>query len=301
VLAIDDPIFAAHRRVGNFSMPGYEIFPLYASDNPITVIGCIDQYRFCNPRTSKCTPFIAALDTDHGSLEVTKAEDDILTLLHIHVLQQNIFLQAIPSGASVLAANDLLYAGSAHSLAREQWKVEVAHLFDLGLAGTQVAIVKMAKDSYPHDRGPLKNILEDKYKHTCRIIMFHDDSYTNISVFGLTLIVVSSVVITTLSYCDSIVGSFMWRYWPRRVLAWKVDSALWLLRMCYEQRGVGRWKKGAKKNIPVTDVKGEVLGVVEVREGIVGVDGKEGDVDPIAWGKHVGLGRGYGPKKSDCP
>jgi hypothetical protein len=272
-IAVDDPIFSAHQREGDFLMPGYAPFPIYTADYPATVLGCIDQYRYCNPRLKKCSPFVPShWQEDELLAELTenKGEMDVAVLMRIYTsLMMNLYWQTINNLAAVLSINDNVFSGSVGFVAHEQWKLEAAHIFELGLAGAQVEITRMAKDSYPHSHGPLKNILPPEFHNVCRMIMFHESGYTSISVFGLCVIIIVSAIITTISYMDGVVARLMWKRWPHRVLAWRTDTYLQLLRLVNENKRIGTWKQGLQE-IPVTE-KGETLGVVEVVGGRIGI------------------------------
>jgi len=68
---------------------------------------------------------------------------------------------------------------------------------------------------------------------------------------------------------DGAVGGWVQSRWPHRTLAWaRLDGVFWLLRLVNERERIGSWKDG---EVPVTIVKEEKLGVVEVVEGRIGV------------------------------
>jgi hypothetical protein len=181
----------------------------------------------------------------------------------------NMYTISIGQGAQILSIADKLYAGSAVELVREQWKVEAGHMFDLGLATAQMDVVRTAKDSYPHDRGPLGNALEEQWRNVCSMIVFHESGYTSISVFGLACILLFSLAITIISFLDGPAGMVMAARFPHRVLAWKVDGALQLLRLINEDKSIGTWGRGFP-DVPVT-ARGEKLGVVEIVDGRIGI------------------------------
>ncbi|KAF8249192.1 hypothetical protein K440DRAFT_660440 [Wilcoxina mikolae CBS 423.85] len=270
---IDDPLFSAHQQQAPFLMPGYAPLPIYKSDHPVTVMGCAEQSRLCNPRNHFCTPFVATHDPSASfyspSLAPTKAELDVAMLLDFSLDTMSIYVQSIGQGATVLEISDHIYAGSALNISREQWKKEASHLFELGLAAAQVEIVQMAKDSYPQDRSMMVNMIPQEFRDTCRMIIFREAGFTSISVFGVCVILISTVVITTVSLLDEAVGAWVARKWPHRALAWgRMDGVFWLLRMVNEKERIGSWTGG---EVPVTVGMGEKLGVGEVVEGRVGV------------------------------
>jgi hypothetical protein len=74
----------------------------------------------------------------------------VALLMRIYTsLMMNLYWQTNNNLEAVLSINDNIFSGSVGSVAREQWKIEAAHIFELGLAGAQVEITRMAKDSYP--------------------------------------------------------------------------------------------------------------------------------------------------------
>src|SRR6266487_114263 len=48
---VDDPFFAAHETHTPHEVVPGDINPLYCSDNLVSVMGCMDQHRICNPTT----------------------------------------------------------------------------------------------------------------------------------------------------------------------------------------------------------------------------------------------------------
>jgi hypothetical protein len=272
-------------------MPGFGTRQIYLADYPATVLGCIDQYRYCNPNLKKCSSFVSSQYQDDvlfADFVETKGELDVAVLMRIHTKKMNLYWQSIDNLESTLAINNNMSGSSVDGASREQWKVEAAHLFELGLAGAQVEITRMAKDSYPHDRGPLTNVLPEDFRNICKIIIFYQSGYTSISVFGLCLIFVFSAIITTLSFMDGVLAKLMWKRWPHRVLAWWADGNLQLLRLINENEGIGTWRQELQE-VPVTE-KGEMLGVVEVVEGRIGIgrvsiDISASDLTPTNFGQ----------------
>jgi len=269
--AIDDPIFSAHRFIRLFEMPGFDPAAQYAADYPATVMGCTDQYRFCNPRTSRCSPFVNSQDP--GDQLFTIAENDgdvhVAVIIRFHMVYMNLYTSSIGQAAQILSITNRLYAGNAIGLVREQWKVEAGHMFNNGLATAQLEVVRTAKDSYPHDHTPLGNALEPQYRHVCKMIVFRTSGYTSISVFWLACISLFSLVITILSFLEGLAGKVMVGRFPHRVLAWRADGALQLLRLINEDKRIGTWERGFQ-DVPVT-AKGEKLGVVELVDGRIGI------------------------------
>jgi hypothetical protein len=51
---VDDPWFSAHRET-NVTRNGV-FYEWFFTDYFIHVLGCVDQYQFCNPTTENCTP-----------------------------------------------------------------------------------------------------------------------------------------------------------------------------------------------------------------------------------------------------
>ncbi|CCX11990.1 hypothetical protein FPQ18DRAFT_122119 [Pyronema domesticum] len=294
--AVDDPLFSAHQKGQDFIMPDYEPLPSYKADNPVTVMGCIEQSRICNPRSGVCTPFVPAFDPSasfYRQVASNENELPIAFLLDFTLKTMSMYFQSIAQGASILAITDHIYAGSAIGLAREQWKKEAAHLFQLGLAGAQVEIVRIAKESYPRNHGnDTTNIMPEQFRNTCKMVIFHEAGYTSISMLGLWIIVIGSIIITAISLMDDVVGRWVQKRWPHRVLAWtRMDGIFWLLRMINEERNIGNWTDG---EIPRTLRRGETLGVVEVVEGHVGVSKVPSGFD---LSKETLRGSEFGPDK----
>ena len=222
---IDDPIFSAHNRTKDFSMPGYESFPGYLADHPATLLACASDSRLCNPRTNHCTPFFAALEDPRADIADSREQTNVANLLWIALLKASIYVTVIPQGAPVLAINDLIYASSADNVAREQWKLELAHLFELSLASAQLELVQVAKGSWPHERKGFRNVLEERDKGVCSMVVWREDGWASVSVFGLGMILVGCLMVILLGAGEGVVGRAVWRWGGMRgrtgVVAWK--------------------------------------------------------------------------------
>lgn len=236
---IDDPIFSAHNRTDNFTMPGYESFPGYLADHPVTLLACASNSRLCNPRTNHCTPFTAALEDHRMQIVDSNEEYNVVSLLWLALLKASIYLTANAQRAPVLAINDLIYASSADNLAREQWKLELAHLFELSLASAQLELVQVAKGSWPQERKGFRNVLEEKEMGVCSMVAWREDGWSNVSVFGLVMILVGCCIVILLGAGEGVAGRALWRWaglrGRRGVVAWRRErvggmGGEWLVR-----------------------------------------------------------------------
>lgn len=301
---VSDPIFSASTKREDFVMPTYDPLPVYRADNPAGVMGCFEQLTFCNPRTGLCSKPTSAMPTANPvedelyKIAHTKEDEHIGILLRIHLAKTSVYLTAISLGAAALKLNEMIFANSVMGInQREQWKTELSHLFQLGLANAQLDIAQFGKGRRKEDVeidtttrgseiggekiGELVNLLPEQYQGLCRMLMWPEPGFTNVSVLGLVVVLLVSVVLTVVSLGDGVVGKLVGRRcWGEREKDWREEQILGGKRaegrkvgMEDQEMGGGEGRSGEKE-----DDEGEVVAVKcsEAMETMGDVDKKGG-------------------------
>jgi hypothetical protein len=111
----------------------------HLSDEPISVLGCVQQYQFCNPFTNgnaSCTPlrgiFQAALMASETIFSEVKQRDLFSWSAKAITDMVGGFYEIVNAlkGASLLASDSLSPLGQS-SLPDNQWELELEHCFKL--------------------------------------------------------------------------------------------------------------------------------------------------------------------------
>ena len=255
----DDPFFPAH-----VEMTGVETF--YGSDNYINIMGCTEQYQFCNPLNGRCTDRMGSdlLSDGDDAIELNPVQEDIRARLGYAALHSGIYQLLSARGANALRAQETVSELSQEPLPPDQWTIEASTWFSVGLASLQKQTVEYATGpattvpGYTHQSPPdeISRAMCDRQK--VRVT----DASISFSVLGTSIILVLGTAIVLTSLCvDTVVGWIQRRVLHKgvhRCLQWILDETLQLQRLAFEEAGMGTWS-GTTSAVPVTR-RDELLG-----------------------------------------
>ncbi len=131
----DDPWYSAHR------IEEYDSRLIYRSDDPVRVLGCLDQIQYCNPSLEpslRCGPLAAFSRASDLSRPLWGTEQQ-RTIYDWHRNSS----EAIPSqflawlGTLALTSQQLKLGSTQGKLPDNQWQLEVEHWFNSALARLQ--------------------------------------------------------------------------------------------------------------------------------------------------------------------
>ncbi|KAF2456413.1 hypothetical protein BDY21DRAFT_393710 [Lineolata rhizophorae] len=278
---VTDPWFRSARKFEVDGVPGIGYLgPFYAASQSLGVLGCTEQYQFCNG--DRCSPLTGifglkppeVLTSENGSFSSGSSSSTFLDFNTKQAATYALVWKAI-WGAQVqyaanllkdrvLVARDLLFGSSRMSspVRDRQWEAEARNLFNVSLVMLQRRVVEYAAppvvdfepDVPASDYVVAPNTTAGR--RLCATQKVRSNAYDSFSVLGLAIIVVGGGLIMILNtFLTELVG-WVQRRWRRpndayRRLEWIESETLQLQRMAFEGRGVGPWR-GKEDAVPVT-------------------------------------------------
>lgn len=272
-----DPFFSATKQHQKDLMPNH-----YWPDNPVTAIGCIDQYRFAKAGSDEWTTLASYGDATSNmtfieqlSMKQVAAFAPIQWAMHqaggVDMVIENLRTEALRAKK---------YPGLRHGvqnpLPNDQWMREVEYWFMIGLAKVQLGVVKVALGPQDPDNSGMRDnttwvvqkggdlmdyVCSSQKIHSLEFKNLHKVGFIALAVLGGLSIILPSLVLRTMLW---------WRKWQDDVLMWKSYGQLQLQRMAAEGAGVQGWKRGIE-DVPLLDPHDQPSGDVYVRN--VGIDG----------------------------
>ncbi|KAM0430048.1 hypothetical protein ACHAPT_006054 [Fusarium lateritium] len=271
-----DPFFSATKKPLP-KVPGY-----YWPDNPITGIGCIEQYEFAKAGSDDWGKPMSLSDATQNTTfikELSKKQVAAYAAIQWATGQAG----GVEKVLDILGADALKAKkdpgwrdGAQNPLPNDQWKREVEYWFKIGLAKVQLGVVNLALGpSDPKDHGLRDNSTfvvgerQDLFEILCASQKVHSLEFKNLHRAGfISLAVLGSLSIILPSLVLRIV--ICWRKRKEDVLTWTSYGQLQLQRMAAEGAGVQGWKRG-NEDVPLLDPHDQPSGDVDVRN--LGADG----------------------------
>src|ERR1700760_971475 len=261
--AVQDPLFRATTK-----LPGKVFF---SADNPLSVLGCTEQYQFCNGR--RCTEMggrdqitpslVASIGYNGRQMAIYKLINDILFSMRVFslgfVLEDNILLAKEKVFGSYLIST---------GLPSNQWQLELGNLFNLSLAVAQTSVYLHASPEN-FELAPNKTlfnylILENTTEalSICHNQKIRTEGYYSFSVLGLSLVLVTGTIAILMGHFTPSIIRMCRRRWPTnrgqyRTQEWKSGDILQLQRVALESCGVTDWRD--INNVPVSTTKSRSL------------------------------------------
>ncbi|OTA94167.1 hypothetical protein M434DRAFT_30179 [Hypoxylon sp. CO27-5] len=269
----DDPVFSTH--VPHWDATDNRTY--YLGDRVVGVLGCLEQYKWCNPSSDICTPIASLGDAEyHVAHDLSPTAMQAATV-HMIVLVLN-QLASIPWLSSEvtqdLEANQKVNGEIQFPLPSNQWQIEVQSWHGIIMKLLQEGILEWTL-------GPTSPILQEHLLRpdspeqailcrSQRVKLGAGGGFANVSAFGFffllitgTLVVVTSICLDTFAECLGYFSSAV----KRRHRVWIQDDSLHLQRLAYEAQAralkeahgkdLGRMWADADKEIPT--VQGETL------------------------------------------
>jgi hypothetical protein len=268
---VHDPWFSATRGPFNRTA-SLGNMAAYLSDEPISVLGCVQQYQFCNPSingNASCTPlrgiFQAALMASETIFSEVKQRDMFSWSAKAIKDMAGGFYEIVNAlkGASLLASDSLSTLGQS-GLPDNQWELELEHWFKFTLADVQRAILDQATGPKLAGSGQFHSLPTTAEARTvCSNQKIQSDSFTSFNLLGLVLILSIGGMIMIISAALPCAVERMQRHKkPFASLEWITNDTLQLQRLAHEAVGAGTWD-GACNDYPRTR-KGELLACLDI-------------------------------------
>jgi len=247
------------------------------ADQWVTVMGCAERYRMCNPTTSSCTPWAGQEGLrdsvmhenipGYGQAQLATASRLILA---VTTCRTNTIVTSL--GAGSLWANNLAFGNIAPGLPDNQWQTEVLGWFQTILSKLQADVLDFT--SNPREKlGPLGNVTspyDAKFsrgdpislalQHQCENQLVQTQGEVqNFNFVGVLVLVCCSVALIVIDLALERLISLAyrcWGWWPTAKHARQADDKLHLLCMALGPREGHSWRLGHLE-VPVID--GNVL------------------------------------------
>jgi hypothetical protein len=270
----NDPVFAAHYE--NYDRSRL----LYMTDRPVSPIACIDRFSICNPNSPgyKCTPPQASGTVgSKGELDVldlNPVQQATATRLAFLSRTKSFYDLVFTRTNNFLRAQDRVTVLTQHRLPDDQWKTEMAALFQDGLSLLQHQVMRYpigpprsgnvtvlkpwmpgpevsAEQTLDESEPALKSALEGMcHNQKVRIT----DGTLNFSILGLGLLLGFGSLLIILSFVTQpAVACVQKKTGIGAVKAghWERDDSLQVMRVLFEARGAGDWE-GTMADFPRT-------------------------------------------------
>ncbi|KAF7596858.1 hypothetical protein BBP40_012458 [Aspergillus hancockii] len=245
----DDPWIPAHNELN-----GTET---YIRDYRVNLLGCIDQYQFCNPNVpgdagcskvagiqSVYKDMLARFPTLKWNVAQVTAIGRFLSMAPLRTM----FYAVHGRGDSALNIAQKLYNGIQYGVPATQWQIEVSSWFALSLAKEQAWAVEWATspvnfaprttdEEQPWSYSPAT---DESGQYQCRNQLVHNSGeYKSLSLLGVGVILgVGGVIILLGLFLDILVGFF--QRGKRKYLReqWETEEILGLHKSSYRALGV---------------------------------------------------------------
>ena len=242
----------------------------WISDNPVGVMGCTEQHRFCDAEDStKCTDLNGFYENGKSTL-FTGTQGQVAGWLY-YAIQNNFLWHMVQDlgeealGASLFATQGFWRDSS--PLPNGQWENEAVGWHQFIMARMQKLIVQIAAgpqvdsatgytvanlEPYMEDYDDSELMLYD----VCKNVKIRDSSFYSWNVIGVVVIIVVGVIIIATSlFLEPIVSRILKRTkrWRHKREDWIQDHVVHLQRHAYE-KSVGHvsWK-GHEDSVPTTE------------------------------------------------
>jgi hypothetical protein len=242
---VNDPFFKATAQK-NGSL-------FYTADQIVSMIGCTEQYQFCNGKNcTKLDSLMGLTREKAASINYNPTQLAVYDIVYFILLAMRIQGVITLMQDEVLLARERLF-GSYHvssSLPDNQWQQELSNYFNVSLSVAQyMAIMHAAakdmdisgNETY-YDYVLQENTTEAK--HLCKNQKMRNDGYYSISIFGFSTILVSGTIIILIGMFAPGIAQQWRRRQPQSALMqykeaeWKSEDILRLHELALEGNGI---------------------------------------------------------------
>lgn len=258
---VDDPMFAAHDVM---DLSGYLAGAVYYNtDNYVTTMGCIDQYKICNPDNNQCTDLMGVMqilpwvgyNNDH-TLKLNTIQQALVIRLMRSAQTSSIGNVVFAMGENALLAKDVLVQSTMSAgLPSNQWQLEVESWVNKGLADLQLKVVEYATGPasvvagsrvyQPWEEEDGDHAINVVAEAMCYSQMINDTTDTvSFSILGMAVLFsIGGLIIFLSLFIDILVGWVQQKFniGTHARLCWLLDDKLQLHRYLNQELGHGQW------------------------------------------------------------
>ncbi|KAI0423548.1 hypothetical protein F5Y09DRAFT_348744 [Xylaria sp. FL1042] len=286
----DDGWYRTAPTPTNITFPGdnggLANFEWYLPLEPASPLGCINQHQFCNTAlqdTHQCGPLASLRDAIAGVAplfnssysnfvsNIAKTEPQARFLYFMNTFfsyDTSVFGVLSQLGPTSLHSQRKLASYLQASVEPNQWKLDIAHIWNISMAATQESFIDTAYG--PTDR----RVMASRYNYTtpelmklCRNQKIQSTAYGSFSIFWLGFILVFGLLLILISYLLEAVSALLAKrkgYRQHAHLEWNTNTTLQLQRLAHEELGLGTWSR-CVDNVPHT-IPGELLGLLDISD-----------------------------------
>ena len=234
----NDPFFYAQNEqmvtINNHTMRNYVM------SRALNSIVCQDMVMICSNITDYCSnwtnPVYPYSNTPYQDKIMGRFSNDTDARAAFKVVASSSMFSTVyygvnNRGASALQASRHVSSGNQYLLSKDQWKIEVENWFRISMARLQIAPFRII--STPKlDTQRVRNIMNmtNRKSAACSIIKFHFPQYATLSLFGILIIVVLSIVLTILNYVDSLLSLLFLTHVLRCLQYWEGSGYFHILK-----------------------------------------------------------------------
>ncbi|KAK0124638.1 hypothetical protein ONS95_009585 [Cadophora gregata] len=240
---------------------------IYKPDKSVNVLGCTEQHQFCNPNRpadseSRCTPLMdwgtLGLLFDNYTSEIldTNHQIEALTIIMYAALAAEL-RNTVPYFHAPLLASDYTSGFMSSAMPPNQWQLETENWFSTGMNIIQRYVAETATGApgkyAKYTTNSQANATELQW--FCANYIMRDSAYQSFSILALSLIAgFGGLAIFASLWLETTIGWIQTKLnrGTFHKMCWKLDSALQLQRMAYEEAGMGNWVRCAD-DIPLTE------------------------------------------------
>ena len=292
VSPVNDPWFLAQEAMvqefqnedGSFTNVSF-----YYSENPVSVLGCTEQYQWCNPNidgSGRCTQLsgssmgshISAMTSFASEIKLNTRQTGVQQRIY-HAMWDSVLYNTVGTAdsASDLLANNLIQGNIGATLPDNQWVLEVNNFLGTTLANIQSEIAQYVTGL----RIPAQNkyLVQPDTGDTdwmCTNQIVQRNNFASINIFGLVVILVTGALLISINLSlDRTI-----RYIRARKgnasrfgnMSWRANNTLNLQSLAFEANGMGDWDR--RNIVPVTK-NGESFGLPRAASTIFHSDPRE--------------------------
>jgi hypothetical protein len=273
---VDDPLF-------NAQTPADESNQFYAPTNDFAILGCTEQYQFCDTKTDKCTAlsglYAAQNAVQRGEIPLSSKQKATFAVVWESAWGMAMQWTIKLLNSRVLLAQDWVFTAIAvgsSALPSNQWQHESFNLHNLSLAMFQHRINQYASpETFELAPGvgadrQLVRPTDPNMLDICQSQRVLSAKHYSVSVLGMAIILSIGGLLIMI---DQSLEGLWFRYFNAqgrlaKRAEWTQTGTLQLHRQALEARGVGNWDR-KNRDFPVIERKGEMfVGLAEREEKI---------------------------------
>ncbi len=230
---------------------------LFSPNHDVSVMGCADDWQFCNPSTNDCTKRGSLIQNTATGIGLNSKQVLTAKRIGIAFAQSATFSSVTGLNSAALAATDKVFDSVSGGLPDNQWQQETKLWFETSLAKIQQYIVDYPANKLA-DLTPGFTFTSFALDHQCSSqIVQTTGAYQNFSFLGISIILVICPIIIMTSFS---LETFVQRVFPNRkpegskrhkTTAYIAHGILQLTRMALEGAGYDGFAKDMNE-VPVT-------------------------------------------------